>query len=143
MQKGTIVLGLGNGADPLDLPKSKLEALVKSTIWRDAHFAGKSFIQIAQEHQCSRSYVMQLIDQSMDIRDALQPHSLILEIRDTAGALRRHLRQKCPFLTVSGLSLKSDRENPRQFRGFGGYVSGIVKNCKKVVEGEGFEPSNS
>jgi len=62
------VIRPGNGTDPLDLPKSKLETLVKGTIWRDAHFAGKSFIQIAREHQCSRSYVMQLIDKSLDIR---------------------------------------------------------------------------
>ena len=67
-RKGTVVIRPGNGTDPLDLPNSKLEALVKGIIWRDAHFAGKSFIQIAREHQCSRSYVMQLIDKSLDIR---------------------------------------------------------------------------
>lgn len=67
-RKGTVVIRPGNGTDPLDLPKSKLEALVKGTIWRDEHFAGKSFKQIAHEHQCSRSYVIQLIDKSLDIR---------------------------------------------------------------------------
>jgi len=67
-RKGTVVVRPGNGADPLDLPKSRLETLVKGTIWRDAHFAGKSFVEIAREHQCSRSYVIQLIDQSLHIR---------------------------------------------------------------------------
>lgn len=66
--KGTVVIRPGNGTDPLDLPKSRLESLVKGTIWRDAHFAGKSFVEIAREHQCSRSYVIQLIDKSLDIR---------------------------------------------------------------------------
>lgn len=67
-RKGTVVVRPGNGTDPLDLPKSRLESLVKGTIWRDAHFAGKSFVEIAREHQCSRSYVIQLIDQSLHIR---------------------------------------------------------------------------
>lgn len=67
-RKGTVVVRLGNGSGPLDLPKSKLESLVKGTIWRDEHFAGKSFVEIAREHQCSRSYVIQLIDQSLHIR---------------------------------------------------------------------------
>lgn len=66
------------------------------------------------------------------------------EIRDTVVALSGDTSPKShPFRTVSVLSLKADHEKPRERRGFEGYVSGIVKNCKKMVEGEGFEPSNS
>ena len=63
-RKGAVVIRQGDGTDALDLPKSKLESLVKGTIWRDEHFAGKSFIEIAKNNNCSRAFVIQLIDKS-------------------------------------------------------------------------------
>jgi site-specific DNA recombinase len=64
---GAVVIRPGDGKDFLDLPKKKLEYLVKGTIWRDAHFSGKPFIEIARENNCSRSFVIQLIEESFKI----------------------------------------------------------------------------
>jgi len=66
-RRGAVVIRPGEGKDVLDLPKSKLEDLVKGIIWRDAHFNGKSFIEIANENDCSRSLVLQLVRQSFEI----------------------------------------------------------------------------
>ena len=57
----------GDGKDPLDLPKNRLESLVKGIIWRDEHFGGKSFNEIAMENDCSRSFVLQTIQKSFEI----------------------------------------------------------------------------
>jgi len=63
-QRGAVVLRLGDGKDPLDLPNNKLEALVKGVIWREEHFKGKSFRQIAKADNVNESYVRQLINRS-------------------------------------------------------------------------------
>lgn len=63
-RRGAVMIQTGDRSDPLDLPKSQLEMLVKGIIWRDEHFQGKSFAEIAQENNCSRSYVMRLVDKS-------------------------------------------------------------------------------
>jgi site-specific DNA recombinase len=65
-RKGAVVIRSGEGKDPLDLPKSKLADLVRGIIWRDEHFKGKTFAEIANENKCSRSYVMQLVDKSFN-----------------------------------------------------------------------------
>lgn len=65
--KGAVIIRSGDGKDPLDLPKNQLETLVKGIIWRDEHFRGKSFIQIAQENACSRSLVLQTIYKTFEI----------------------------------------------------------------------------
>jgi site-specific DNA recombinase len=65
-RRGAVVIRSGEGKDPLDLPKASLEALVKGIIWRDEHFRGRSFAEIAKENNCSRSYVMRLIDKSLN-----------------------------------------------------------------------------
>jgi site-specific DNA recombinase len=66
-QRGAVMIQSGENSDPLDLPKAELENLVKGIIWRDEHFQGKSFMTIAQENNCSRSFVNQLIQQSFEI----------------------------------------------------------------------------
>lgn len=65
-RRGAVVIRGGEGKDPLDLPKVSLEALVKGIIWRDEHFRGRSFAEIAEENNCSRSYVMRLVDRSFN-----------------------------------------------------------------------------
>jgi hypothetical protein len=64
---GAVVIMPGDGKDFLDLPKKKLEYLVKGIIWRDAHFSGQSFLEIARANNCSRSFVRQLIGKSFKI----------------------------------------------------------------------------
>jgi len=64
---GAIVIMHGDGKDFLDLPKKKLEYMVKGIIWRDAHFSGQSFLAIAKANNCSRSFVRQLIGKSFKI----------------------------------------------------------------------------
>jgi DNA invertase Pin-like site-specific DNA recombinase len=66
-RKGAVVIRSGAGRDLFDLPKNKLKSLVKGIIWRDAHFRGKPFIEIARENNCSRSFVIQLVQQSLEI----------------------------------------------------------------------------
>ena len=61
---GAVVIQPGDGKDFLDLPKKRLEYLAKGIIWRDAHFSGKSFIKIARENNCSRTFVQQIIQKS-------------------------------------------------------------------------------
>jgi hypothetical protein len=61
-----VVIRPADGKDFLDMPKRKLEYLVRGIIWRDEHFSGKLFLEIAQAH-CSRSFVKQLIQQSFRI----------------------------------------------------------------------------
>jgi len=63
--RGAVVIRSGDGKDLLDLPKNKLKTLVKGVIWRDAHFRGKSFVDIAKENSCSRSLVLQLVQRSL------------------------------------------------------------------------------
>ncbi len=65
--RGAVMIRPGDGKDPLDLPKAKLEALVKGVIWRGEHFAGKSFQEIATENGCSNAQVGKLIQQSLEI----------------------------------------------------------------------------
>jgi hypothetical protein len=55
------------GSDTKDLLDHKLEPLVKGTIWRDEHFKGKPFSEIARENNCSRSFVVRLVHQSLEI----------------------------------------------------------------------------
>jgi len=66
-RKGAVTMISGDGSDSLDLPASRLESLVKGIIWRDEHFAGKSFLEIAEANKCSRSFVIQLIEKSFQI----------------------------------------------------------------------------
>ena len=63
-RRGAVMIQTGDRDDPLDLPRSKLEMLAKGTIWRDEHFRGRTFAQIAKDNNCSRSYVMRLVDYS-------------------------------------------------------------------------------
>lgn len=63
---GAVVMQAGDGSDPLDLPKSKLESLVKGVICRDKHFRGNSFVEIAKEYGCSRSFIISLIGKSLE-----------------------------------------------------------------------------
>lgn len=65
--RGAVMIRQGDGKDPLDLPKTRLEALVKGIVWRDEHFSGKSFHQIATENGCSEAQVGKLIQQSFEI----------------------------------------------------------------------------
>lgn len=65
--RGAVIIRPGDGKDPLDLPKARLEALVKGIVWRDQHFTGKSFHQIATENRCSTAQVGKLIQQSFEI----------------------------------------------------------------------------
>ena len=65
--RGAIMIRSGDGKDSLDLPKARLEALVKGIIWRDEHFAGKAFQKIAAEYNCSKAQVGKLIQQSLEI----------------------------------------------------------------------------
>jgi hypothetical protein len=64
---GAVVIRPGDGSDFLDLPKIKLEYLAKGILWRDEHFNGKSFLEIAQANNCSRTFVRYLIAQSFKI----------------------------------------------------------------------------
>ncbi len=66
-RRGAVVLHSGDGKDPLDLPKNKLKDLVRGVIWRDAHFKGKSFREIARAEKIDESYVRQLINRSFEI----------------------------------------------------------------------------
>lgn len=66
-QRGAIVIQQGDGKDPLDLPKNKLETLVKGVIWRDEHFKGRSFRTIAQEEGVDESYIRQTINRTLDV----------------------------------------------------------------------------
>jgi DNA invertase Pin-like site-specific DNA recombinase len=66
-RKGTVMIRSGDGKDLFDLPKNRLESLVKGIIWRDEHFRGKPFIEIARENNCSRSFVIQLVQKSLEI----------------------------------------------------------------------------
>ena len=66
-RKRAVMIQSGDGKDPLDLSRNRLESLVKGIVWRDAHFGSKSFIEIAQENNCSRSYVLQTIQKSFEI----------------------------------------------------------------------------
>ncbi len=63
-RRGAVMIQTGNRNDPLDMPKNKLEMLVKGIIWRDEHFRGRTFAEIAKDNNCSRSYVMRLINYS-------------------------------------------------------------------------------
>ena len=65
--RGAVMIRSGNGKDPLDLPKARLENLVQGIIWRDEHFAGTSFQDIAKKNGCSKAQVSKLIHQSLDI----------------------------------------------------------------------------
>ena len=62
--RGAVVIQTGSEKDLLD---RKLEPLVKGIIWRDEHFRGKPFIEIARENNCSRSFVVRLVHQSLEI----------------------------------------------------------------------------
>lgn len=62
--RGAVTMLSGDGSDLLDMPKSRLESLVRGIIWRDEHFKGKRFCEIAKENNCSRSFVIQLIEKS-------------------------------------------------------------------------------
>ena len=62
--RGAVVIQTGDAKDLLD---RKLEPLVKGTIWRDEHFKGKPFSEIARENGCSRSFVVRLVHQSLEI----------------------------------------------------------------------------
>lgn len=70
-RRGAVVIQTGDKNDPLDLPKSKLEMLVKGIVWRDEHFRGRTFAEIAKENNCSRSYVMRVVDYSFSALDKL------------------------------------------------------------------------
>lgn len=63
-RRGAVMIQRGDKNDPLDLPKNKLEMLVKGIIWREEHFRGRPFAEIAKENNCSRSYVMRVVDYS-------------------------------------------------------------------------------
>ncbi len=65
--RGAVKMFGGDGSDPLDVPKSHLESLVKGTILRYEHFSGRSFGEIAKANNCSRSFVIQLIEKSFQI----------------------------------------------------------------------------
>jgi len=62
--KGAVMIQTGDEKDLLD---RKLEPLVKGIIWRDEHFRGKSFVEISRENNCSRSFVIRLVRQSLEI----------------------------------------------------------------------------
>ncbi len=70
-RRGAVMIQTGDKTDPLDLPKSKIEMLVKGVIWRDEHFHGRTFAEIAKENGCSRSYVMRVVDYSFSPLDRL------------------------------------------------------------------------
>ena len=57
-RRGSIMISAGDGKDLLDLPKNKLESLVKGIIWSDAHFKANasSFLSkdIKQRPYCTR-----------------------------------------------------------------------------------------
>jgi site-specific DNA recombinase len=63
-RRGAVMIQTGDKNDPLDLPKSKLEMLVRGIIWRDEHFRGRTFAEIAEENQCSRTYVIRVVNYS-------------------------------------------------------------------------------
>ncbi len=65
--RGAVMIRPGDMRDPLDLPKANLEALVKGIVWRDEHFAGKSFLEIATKNGCSPAQVGKLINRSLEV----------------------------------------------------------------------------
>lgn len=65
--RGAVMIRASDGKDPLDLPKAKLEALVKGIVWREEHFTGKTFCEIAMENKCSKAQVGKLIQQTFEI----------------------------------------------------------------------------
>lgn len=66
-QRGAVVIQQGDGKDPLDLPKNKLEALVKGVIWRDEYFRGRSFREIAKVEQVDESYIRKIVSYSFQL----------------------------------------------------------------------------
>jgi len=42
----------------------KINMATLTIIWRDEHFKGKSFRDIAKDNNCSRAYVLRLVGES-------------------------------------------------------------------------------
>lgn len=53
--------------DPLDLPQHELKNLIRGTVWRQQHFDGMTFLEIATRENCSQTLVGNLIHQSLEI----------------------------------------------------------------------------
>lgn len=63
--RGAVAILGGDGTDPLDIPRSHLESLVRGVIWRGEHFSGHSFRAIARKIGVDESFVRKLINQSL------------------------------------------------------------------------------
>ncbi len=55
------------GKDPLDLPQHELRNLIRGVVWRQQHFEGMTFAEIATRENCSQTLVGKLIHQSIEI----------------------------------------------------------------------------
>ena len=53
--------------DPLDLPQHELRNLIRGIVWRQQHFEGMTFLEIATRENCSETLVGNLIHRSLEI----------------------------------------------------------------------------
>jgi site-specific DNA recombinase len=67
-RQGAVIIRAGEGKSLLDMPKDKLRSLVRGTIWRDAHFAGKTLREIARAEGIDETYVHKLVERSLHAR---------------------------------------------------------------------------
>lgn len=53
--------------DPFDLPQHELKNLIRGIVWRQQHFEGMTFLEIATRENCSQTLVGNLIHQSLEL----------------------------------------------------------------------------